>query len=415
MQANQAMTTSPFQRRNILLFVAVAIVAFGFWWRWRTKTNSEQEPLALLKRAAGEAHYTKLVIAGDAVEKGIYDPSVAYTPDGRVGWLAYSSVKGNGNLIKGRLALGEYVHTHLARTTNGGANWIFVKVLNLSTNGTCARTDGRGLEGVWRYEVPSLVCDPTDPDTNHRWKLFVHRYFWERDRNSRMDYGWITLRTAADPAGEWSAELPLFGAGKNPLAPYHATCVDVNSLDASLKHNVAYTEPGALAQAGRLYLSMTALQPRLGLGGINVSYTIILLASDDHGSSWKFIGSLLKPQDATHFGYDYFDGTGLAKDSGRLFLLAVPGSRRGLMHDGCVAFEFESLAEGRLRRDGDGHPVVTSYFAPQPGILSGPGAGQATYDPANVQGGLIFPQFNLQSYPEVFQIFQTGRRLVQEK
>ena len=85
------------------------------------QSNSEQEPLASLKRAAGDVHYTKLVITGETVDKGIYDPSVAYTPDGTVGWLTYSSVIGNGNLVKGRVRLGEYVSTHLARTTDGGA------------------------------------------------------------------------------------------------------------------------------------------------------------------------------------------------------------------------------------------------------------------------------------------------------
>src|SRR6266851_866240 len=51
--------------------------------------------------ASGDA---KLVVAGDAVDRGIYDPSIAYAPDGRTGWLAYSSVTGTGNLVRGRLA-----------------------------------------------------------------------------------------------------------------------------------------------------------------------------------------------------------------------------------------------------------------------------------------------------------------------
>ncbi len=58
---------------------------------------------------------------------------------------------------------------------------------------------------------------------------------------------------------------------------------------------------------------------------------------------------------------------------------------------------------------------VEDYFAPQPGVMSGPGAGQATYDPANPRGGLILSQFNWRAYPEVFQIWQTGRRIVPEK
>ena len=218
------------------------------------------------------------------------------------------------------------------------------------------------------------------------------------------------MRSAADPAGEWSAETPLFGAGKNPPAPYHRVAVDVNALDASLKDTVVYTEPGALVHDGRLYLLLTALKPALGLGGIGLDYSIILLASEDHGRSWRFAGTLLTMKDAHSFGYDHFDGTSLAVDGGRVFLLAVPGGAR-LMHDGCVAFEFALPAMNALRRDTLGHPIVANYFAPQPSLVSGPGAGQATYDPHNMSGGLLMPQFNLKAYPEVFQIFQTKQSI----
>lgn len=398
-------------KTKILITLPVAVVAL-LGWRFLAQPNPEHGLLAPLKRAAGDVHYTQLVIAGEKREKGNYDPSVAYTPDGSVGWLAFSSVTGNGNLIKGKVSLGEYVSTHLARTTDHGATWTFVKALNVSSDGICTLPDGKELQGVWRYEVSSLVCDSTDPDPKRRWKLFVHRYFWARRGESRQTDAWIVLRTAADPAGAWSEEVPLFGAGKNPPAPYHKTQVDVNALDASLKNTVVYTEPGALVQGGRLYLSLTALSPRLGLDGVGVGYKIILLASDNHGLSWKFAGTLLTPDDANDFGYEYFDGTDLAVDGGRVFLLSVPGSRSRQMHDGCVVFELGSLAKGQLKRDAAGHPVVVNYFAPQPGILSGPGAGQATYDARNTHGGLLMAQFNLKAYPEVFQMFQTGRKLI---
>ena len=80
------------------------------------------------------------------------------------------------------------------------------------------------------------------------------------------------------------------------------------------------------------------------------------------------------------------------------------------MHDGCVVIEFKALQKGQLHRDAAGHPVVANYLAPQPGILSGPGAGQATYDAHNTNGGLLMPQFNLKDYPNIFQIYQTMNR-----
>ena len=399
-----------------LLLIAAA--AAGLWLSGRIglgQATPENGPLAAAKRAAGDVHYTKLVIAGDPVDKGIYDPSIAFEPDGSAGWLAYSSVSGNGNLVGGKLALGEYISTHIARTTDSGKTWTFVKAVNIAADGKCTMPDAKEVAGVWRYEVPSLVCDAADPNPGRRWKLFSHCYFWDRNGKSRQEYAWIALRTAPSPAGPWSAETPLLGAGKNPPAPYHNCRVDVNDLDKSLKSVVVYTEPGALAHGGKLYLSLTALQPQLGLGGISINYTVILLASEDHGDSWKYAGPLLTANDAHDFGHDYFDGTDLAEDGGRIFLLAVPGSQGKLMHDGCVEFEFESLEHARLRRDAAGRPVMIKYFAPQPSILSGPGAGQSTYDAANVNGGLHFNQFNLHAYPEVFQIYQTGQRLLPGK
>jgi len=389
------------------LILPVVLIAFFLFNRNHADETFRAGPLGAAQAAAGDVRYTKCVPLGERLEGGIYDPSVAYTLDGSVGWLAYSLVTGKHKPI------GAYVHTHLARSTDAGASWQFVKVLNPATDAVLTRPGQDPLPGVWRYEVPTLVCDAADPDPDGRWKLFVHRYFWSPKQDRMVNYGWIALRTAADPAGKWSAEVPLFGAGKSPRAPYDKTLIDLNALAQPLKNTVAYSEPGALAHEGRLYLSMTALQPRLSLKGIVVSHTIVLFASDDHARSWRFVATLLTPGDAGSLGCDFFDGSALAEDGGRFFLLAAPMLNKKLeTHYGTAAFEFDSLEKGRLRRSAKDAPVVAAYFAPQPSIFSGPGAGQGTYDAKNTAGGLLMPQFNLRTYPEVFQIFQTGRRIL---
>ena len=77
-----------------------------------------------------------------------------------------------------------------------------------------------------------------------------------------------------------------------------------------------------------------------------------------------------------------------------------------------MAFEFVSLEKGRLRRTANDRAGRRGLRRTQPSIFSGPGGGQGTYDAKNTVGGLMMPQFNLSTYPEVFQIFQTGRRIV---
>lgn len=404
---NVQRTRFQFCRQGSGLFLTFVVAIFGEWHAVAAEPNAAKGPLAVHKQRAGDVHYTKLVISGEHLQGGIYDPSLEYTPDGKTGWLAYSSITGDFKPV------GPYVHTHLARSDDHGKTWHFVKAVCQSIDGTLQRPEGDPLPGVWRYEVPSLCCDPTD--RGREWKLFVHKYFWNAKKDRMPDYGWIVLRTASDPSGPWSEEVPMFGAGKVvlfglieagtfPREPYHQTKVDLNQLDPSLSDAVAYSEPGTIVRDGTIYLSLTLLKP-------SGPDRIVLLASKDHAKTWCFVSSLVGKKDAEALGYSYLDGSSLAADRGKVFLLAAPGSRRPML-DGTVALEFESLGKGRLKRNADGSLCVAAYFAPQPSILSEHGAGQSDYDEHNTEGGLLMPQINVRAYPEVFQIYQTGRRIV---
>ena len=77
---------------------------------------------------------------------GIYDPALAYAPDGTTGWMAYTSA--DGRIVSGS----ELLHTHLAFTTDGGASWEFAQRVNGSIVDTVTLPSGELLEGVWHYE-----------------------------------------------------------------------------------------------------------------------------------------------------------------------------------------------------------------------------------------------------------------------
>ncbi len=96
-----------------------------------------------------------------------------------------------------------------------------------------------------------------------------------------------------------------------------------------------------------LYLSLTGLV----LEGPD---RIILLASDDHGSTWRYVETMLSLADAAALGFSSFDGSAIAAEGERVFLLVTPESP-GILHDGTLVIE-----SGALVRDA-GVPVITKH------------------------------------------------------
>lgn len=343
---------------------------------------------------------TKVTITGDAPSNGIFDPSVEYAPGSGEGWLAYSAVFG------GIQPFGPHVETHLARTTDSGATWTFDSVPNPSSSGVLDLGGGERIEGVWNHEVPSLVHDPGDPGAE--WKLFSHRIFRKiedpfTEEQNLPAYSWISYRSAPSPVGPWSADVALMSSGPLPPAPYDDVAIAVNDLDESLSEMLVYSEPGAFVRDGTIYLSLTGLTA-------NGPDRIILLASHDHGSSWQYVATPLANDDASVLGFSSFDGSAIVSQAGRVFLLVTPESP-GVLHDGTLAFEFESLAAGLLERDG-GVPVVHLEIAAQPGLPVERRGGQADYHELNAAGGILHPALHVEQLPEMFQFVSTHLALV---
>jgi hypothetical protein len=338
---------------------------------------------------------TKIVVMGDTPANGIFDPTVEYASDASEGWLAYSAVFG------GLTPFGPHVETHLARTTDAGATWTFDSIPNTSFAADLDMGGGILLPGVWNYEVSSLVHDPDDPGAE--WKLFSHRVFRKTEDNFTEEqnlpaYSWISYRTAADPAGPWSPEIALLSSGPLPPAPYDNVAIAVNSLDPSLTDLVVYSEPGAFYHQGTIYLSLTGLK-------VTGADRIVLLASDDHGTTWRYVGTPLSNFDAPPLGHLSFDGSAIVSDRGRIFLLVTPESP-GILHDGTLAFEFDSIADGTLVRAA-GVPVVMLDVPAQSGLPVERRGGQADYHALNAAGGLLQPAIHVEDLPEMFQFVST--------
>lgn len=349
-------------------------------------------------RATEEAlgAFEKLVVTGDSPRNGFYDPSLVYTPDGSVGWLTYSSCYGD----EGPPAYSQFISTHVAKSTDHGATWTFQKKVNASVPGVIRGKIFGEDAGTWHYEVSSMAHDAED--IGREWKMFAHKIFSTvKDRN-RPQYSFITMKHASDPAGTWSEEIPLFAARmpKEELAQFRYR---VGDLDGELGGILVVSEPSALVRDGVLYLAMTGLDKR-------GAERILLVASDDHGQSWRYAGTLATRRDAEALGLRGLDGANLYVENGRTYLMTVAvgsAKRPEWNHYGTLLFEIEDLAHAKVKR-ADGLLEILQHLEPLDLNSGNHGGGQAAYDPHNTNGGILFPQINLAAMPEFAWVFKTN-------
>ena len=346
------------------------------------------------RRTSGAgSRFEKLVVIGDPDRNGIFDISVEYGPDG-TGWLAYS-----------RVELPKYVSTHLARSDDRGRSWTYVGAINPSRDDTIT-SGGRTVTGARRYETPSLVYDPWD-DPARRWKLYAESYIAvapHRPENNLHGTGWIEVRYAHRPDGRWSQPVRMFGSSQS------GSRVDLNRLHPDLAEMRFYNEIGSIALDGVLYLSLDASTTSSGLGDWE-NRRIVLISSPDHGESWHYAGTLTDYDDASDAGYFVLTGSSLVKEGNRLFLFVTPSGAKGLGrknrgHDGTWIIEFEDIARARLKRDAAGTLTVLRTIP-----IEFDTGGLSDYHEQNTFGGILFPQIDTQSGPDVFQTYMTGQRI----
>lgn len=377
--------------------------------------------LAMLGEGSGEATSTvsttapgrpvatvamiPITVQQDPGPPGGFDPSIQYGPDGEVGWMVFSAL---GNVVRSVNPLIDSIV--VAKSTDHGRSWSFVQIINHARDET--RTiGGERLSGIMKYEVPTLVYHPED--RGREWKLYANKMFWApRDnktisvdgvtyayKGNRHSEGLITYRYASDPAGDWSEELVLVANSRKTSA-----IVDPRELSRDFKKVKGFSEPGSLSKDGTLYLTLTAYTPPR-----NEDRFIFLMSSRDGGESWEYVGKLLTMEDAKPFGYELLKASDLAEENGRVFLIVSP-SDRSVNYGGAMVFEFEDLSRGKLKRDGAGNLVLVKHVRP-PEYLSRHGAGPATYDPANTNGGIVMSLLDDTGGKPVWRLYDTGARL----
>ncbi len=333
-----------------------------------------------------------ITISGTSTS-GILDPSVAYDSQAKTAWMAYASQE-QGGLIHVRVARGTSICESWAQTQGG---------IPAKSDDILA-PDGQSVfrSGAWRVETPSLVHDPDDK--GREWKLFAYKYFWPTEKSQALQvaqhYGMIVMRTASDPAREWSPEQWLLSpAADYPPPPYEQmVAFHLNDLSPDLQDVVTYARPSVIAADGVLLMSLSAFT------GAATPDRIVMVASRDHGASWQYVGTPLKHADIAALGpYTTLAGATLAVQKGKVYLVAALGDA-AMTGRGTFVFAFDDPGRGLLQRDGKGVPVMARQLPLTAKAHGALGGGVATYSESCPQGFFVGEQT-----PEGFQIFKSYR------
>lgn len=306
---------------------------------------------------------SEILVAGDAPDAGIFDPSFVYPADASTGAMAYSTVPDQTT-----------IRTHVALSTDHGSTWTLAAEANVPEAATIPSTDpnecpGGACSGSFISEVPTLVDDADDPDPTRRWKLFAHRYLCGPQVQLHYTIGTIVMQTAPAPGGPWTAPQKLLG-WSNPFCTYSSTGVVANVDSFPSMHDcLAVTEPGALWRPGAIDIALGCLYP----SGGSVTSRIELVRSTDHGASWQSVGTMLRPSDASCVaGSTGVNAADLFVASGHEYLSATPGNGgAGGGYEGCLVYRVPDPASGAIARDGAGTAIVVRDIAPAPPQFAG--------------------------------------------
>ena len=319
---------------------------------------------------------------------GIFDPSIVYPTDAAAGAMAYTSVPDQ-----------ETIRTRIAVSADAGESWIYVAEPNVPepfavTSSDPTECPGGTCIGKLISEVSSLIYDADDPDVGRRWKLFAHRYLVGPGVALHYRIGTITLQTAAQPQGPWTAPHKLIGW--NGPTTYSSTGVTVNANALpGMTDCIALTEPGAMWLPGSIQLAVGCVYfdgtPKI---------RIELLRSTDHATSWSAAGTLLEPADTDCLtpGASINAAELFALD-GTAYVSASPSDGTG--YHGCLVFPIAELAAAAVRRDDSGKAFVHRTIVPSPTQF----AGACTFA-AGARGYSMIVGFFDQ--PRRFRIFRTG-------
>jgi hypothetical protein len=145
----------------------------------------------------------------------------------------------------------------------------------------------------------------------------------------------------------------------------------------------AFTEPGVLARADGIYVSL-----QCGGGG-----KLVLLRCDRAFSSCNYLGDLLADGEAAAFAdsahpINGFAATELVESGSAVYLIVTGYDTVSTAYHGCLVFQVSDLASARVER-ASGHPVPVKRVEGKPAHFNG----ACGYDGGATASGIIYSEY----------------------
>jgi hypothetical protein len=329
-----------------------------------------------------DASCPEITVAGDppamlggspAPFRGYGDPSIERDPATGTLWMTYSWLDVLVTSPGPPPIIDFGVRTHLARSDNGGASWIYVREINTTPSITHPDTSAQGWPS---NEVSTLVREPLG-GWQALWLTLFDPTGLAPEQADRTDPHYVRS-TATTPAALGDSSQP-WARGYGTSASF-GVMHDLSQL-APLADCVAFTEPALFAAGGVTYLATNCV---VFAGGVrqDAQERLVLLRQDTGG--YAYVGALLDGEDASDLGASRIEQADIAlSQSGRVLLIATPIQNTEPQHLGCVVFEITDIAAAQVRRDGNGDAVRLMQIT---GEDAGIGPGLCAYDAASSTG-----------------------------
>ena len=319
----------------------------------------------------------EIVISGDDIStdafRGFADPSLEFDSSTNTLWMSYSWLNVIVSNSASPVIYDLVVRTHLAKSTDNGNSFSFVREINIPSP---ENHPDSGIEGLSVHEVSSLV-----KQSDVQWQLTWLKYFTplgtEPGIEDRSDFLlWRTTATTPENLGDnnevWAS---TFSTSDSWNAP-----VDLNSI-SELSDCAVLTEPALFNHNNQTYLSASCLV--IDQTGRNTDRErLVLLSQTSNG--FNFVGDILTANDASSFNADVFEqgDISISKDGTVLLIVTPILLEESPAHQGCIVFEFEDFSTAQLKRNASRIPLANNIITADSNMEKG----LCTYDAASDTG-----------------------------